>query len=118
VSPRTPDAAPLTEVAWQILLALAEGPRHGYAILLDVEERTGGRLSLLPGSLYRALHRLSGQGWVRETEAPTLSAGGGRRHVFELTPAGRRAAEQETHRLAESVRTARERGLAAEGDPG
>ena len=50
---------PLTPVAFEILLALAEDPRHGYDIMLEIERRTAGRVSLNPGTLYRALDRRS-----------------------------------------------------------
>ena len=54
----SPDSfLPLTAVSFEILLALAEGGRHGYDIMLEIERRTGGRVSLNPGTLYRALDR-------------------------------------------------------------
>jgi DNA-binding PadR family transcriptional regulator len=102
---------PLTEVVWEVLLALAEGERHGYAILVDVERRTGGRLDLLPGSLYRALHRLRQDRLVEEVEGREEAAGDARRRVYRLTGLGRRVAAAEARRLAGKVAEARLRGL-------
>jgi DNA-binding PadR family transcriptional regulator len=102
---------PLSEVAWEILLALAGEERHGYAILLEVERRTRGRLQLLPGSLYRALHRMREQGLLEESDAP--DAEDPRRRVFRLTELGRRTASAEARRLAEAARAAGAAGLLA-----
>ncbi|MBL8113289.1 MAG: helix-turn-helix transcriptional regulator [Acidobacteria bacterium] len=99
---------PLTPVVLELLLSLADGERHGYAILLDVEERTGGRLRLLPGSLYRALHRLREQGLVEESDARATDE---RRQIFRLTPRGRAVAVAEARRLEDTVATARARRL-------
>lgn len=98
---------PLGEVEWEIVLALAEGPKHGYAVLLELEQRTAGP-RVLPGSLYRALQRMARRGLLA---VAVESAEGERRRVFELTPFGRRVAEAEASRLAESLRLARRRGL-------
>ena len=67
-----PDALlPLTPVAFEILLALADGERHGYSILQEVETRSGGAVSLHAGSLYRALARLLESGFIEElAESP------------------------------------------------
>ena len=100
---------PLSEVAWEILLALSADERHGYAILLEVERRTGGRLQLLPGSLYRALHRMREQGLLEEG-APG-DTGDPRRRVFRLTELGWSTAHAEARRLAEAARAAGAAGL-------
>ena len=105
---------PLSEVAWEVLLALAAEDRHGYAILLDVERRTDGRLVLLPGTLYRALHRMREQGLVDEVSEAPAAAEDPRRRVFRLTSLGRRTAAAEARRLAAGVRAARELGLLPE----
>jgi DNA-binding PadR family transcriptional regulator len=110
--------APLSEVAWELLLSLSAGERHGYAILLDVEERTGGRLRLLPGSLYRALHRLLADGWVEVVPDAAATREDSRRTVYRLTGLGRQVATLEAARLAGSLRTARQRGLLAEENRG
>lgn len=106
----------LGEVAWEILLSLAGGDKHGYSILLDVQERTGGRLRLLPGSLYRALHRLVGDGCAVEVEGAAATRHDARRRVFRLTAAGRRALAAEARRLAGKVVAARRLGIPLRAD--
>ena len=95
---------PLTPVAFEILLAVAEGERHGYDVMLDIERRTGGRISPNPGTLYRALDRLVGEGLL-------ISAGrsvdGENRRVFSLSPLGRAVAAAEAARLSDQVMAAR-----------
>jgi DNA-binding PadR family transcriptional regulator len=112
--PQDADAAPLSPVEWQILLALADGPKHGYGVLLEIEEREGERVRVLPGSLYRALHRLEKERLLAEQEAPGDDDGDQRRRVFALTSRGRRVAEAEASRLAAELRTARRKGLLVE----
>ena len=114
--PAVSSLLPLTEVVWEVLLALAEGDRHGYAVLLEVERRTGGALRLLPGSLYRALDRLRREGLVEEVAAPPAGADP-RRRVYRLTALGRRVAAGEAQRLAAKVEAARRRGLLAQETP-
>lgn len=92
----------LTEVTFYILLALYE-PRHGYAVLQFIEDRTAGRLSLGAGTLYGALNTLQEKGWI----APAGSDGG-RKKEYEVTPLGREIAEKELARLRELA------GIAAE----
>ena len=91
---------PLTPVVFEILLAVAEGDRHGYAILQGIEESTGGRMRVNPGTLYRAISRLVDSGLLVESaerEAPDL--GDGRRRYYGLTPLGLRVARAEARRL-------------------
>ena len=92
----------LTEVTFYILLALYE-PKHGYAIMQFIEEKTGARLSLGAGTLYGALSSLEEKGWI----AP-YGQTGGRRKEYLITPLGREIAEKELSRLEELVRTATE----------
>jgi DNA-binding PadR family transcriptional regulator len=99
----------LSDLAFHILLALGEGPSHGYAIGKDVEARSGGRLDPTTGALYQALRRLTDDGLIAPAEAP--EAADGRRKYFALTRQGRRAAAQEAQRLDALVRTARQRKL-------
>ena len=108
-------AAPLSEVVWEVLLALADEDRHGYAVLLEVERRTGGDLRLLPGSLYRALNRLHRDGLVEEVADRTSDDP--RRRVYRLTPRGRGVAADEARRLAAKVDAARRRGLLPQEAP-
>ena len=102
----------MTPLAFEILLALAEEERHGYAILLDIAERSGGRVRPHAGTLYRAIARLAEAGWVESSEArPVAGEEDERRHYYRLTASGRRAAAAEARRLAGQVRVARRRKL-------
>lgn len=105
---------PLTPVAFEILLALAEGPRHGYDVLLAVERRTEGRLSPNPGTLYRALDRLLGRGLLEVSEEPV--EGRDPRRVFHLSRLGARVAEAEAGRLLDQIGAARARGVLGASD--
>ena len=95
---------PLTAVSFEILLALADGARHGYDVMTAIEERTGGRVSLNPGTLYRALDRLLNDGLL---EAGARRVGGADRRVFKLSRLGVRVAAAEADRLAGQVSAAR-----------
>ena len=76
-----------------ILLAVLEpGPLHGYAIMEALRLRSGGQVDLPTGTVYPALHRLERAGLV---EATWSQAGGWRRRVYDLTPAGRRSLDTE-----------------------
>jgi DNA-binding PadR family transcriptional regulator len=99
---------PLTAVSFEILLALADGPRHGYDVMAAIEERTNGRISLNPGTLYRALDRLLQQGLL---EAAERRVGTNNRRVFKLSRLGGRVAAGEARRLADQVSAARVRRL-------
>jgi DNA-binding PadR family transcriptional regulator len=104
--------APLEPHWFQILLALADRDLHGLAVMNDVLERTGGRMRLWPGMLYRALGRLADIGLVTEIEPPDdAPTGGGRPRFFRITTAGRRACAAEAERLAGFVAVARRKKL-------
>jgi DNA-binding PadR family transcriptional regulator len=75
-----------------LLAALEPGPRHGYAIMEVLRAGSGGQFDLPTGTVYPALHRLERAGLV---QAAWSEAGGRRRRVYELTPAGRRALDTE-----------------------
>jgi DNA-binding PadR family transcriptional regulator len=85
---------PLTPAVFHILLALAEGPLHGYAIMQSVEESAGTAMG--PGTIYGTLERLEACGYVKEVAAPRSD----RRRTFALQPAGRTALQDEGRRLA------------------
>jgi DNA-binding PadR family transcriptional regulator len=106
---RSESALPLTPIAFEILLALAGEPRHGYAILLAVESRLKGRLPLRTGTLYRALARLVEDGFIEEIDDE--SGGDSRRRVYRMSKRGRIIARAETERLADQVAAARNRKL-------
>lgn len=95
---------PLTPVAFEILLALAEGERHGYEVMLEIERRSAGRISPNPGTLYRALDRLVEEGLLTTA---VRSLDGESRRLFSLTPLGRAVAAAEAARLSDQVLAAR-----------
>ena len=104
---------PLPTAAFHILLALADADRHGYGIIQEVEERTGGELRLSAGTLYRSIQRMLEQGLlveVRERPAPELDDE--RRRYYRITPFGTEVARAETRRLARLVKLARATGFA------
>ena len=96
---------PLTPVVFEILLALADGDRHGYGIMLEVEQRTDGMIKLGPGTLYGSIKRMLGSGLIAEvTGRPSENE---RRRYYRLTSHGRQTAAAEADRLARQVRQAR-----------
>jgi DNA-binding PadR family transcriptional regulator len=101
---------PLPPVTFHILVALSGGDRHGYAILQDVEARTGGELRIQPGTLYRSIQRMLEQGLIAESRVRP-DEDDERRRYYLLTPFGREVAEAEARRLAQMVRLARAAGL-------
>jgi DNA-binding PadR family transcriptional regulator len=99
---------PVPSAAFQILLALAGGVLHGYAIMRQVEEQTNGRMRLGPGTLYSSIQALLEEGFIVEVESSAVSsAGGERRRFYRLTSAGRKLARAEAERLADLLRVAR-----------
>ena len=98
---------PLTPVAFEILLSLAEEERHGYHIMQSVERRTDGRISLHAGTLYRALARLVDAGLIEELDERPDPATDERRRYYHLTSFGREVAHAEAVRLDSQVRAAR-----------
>jgi DNA-binding PadR family transcriptional regulator len=104
---------PLPPVTFHILLALAEEDRHGYAIIQDVERRTGGELRLEAGTLYRSIHRMLEQGLIDETRSrPTPELDDERRRYYRITKFGVEVARAEARRLAQLVKLARKSGFA------
>ena len=105
------EVLPLTPVALNVLLALADGERHGYGIMLEVRERTGGRMRLGPGTLYGAIKRLKEGGAIEESGTrPDPAADDERRCYYRLTGFGRGILAAEVERLDELVRAARRKG--------
>jgi DNA-binding PadR family transcriptional regulator len=106
---------PLQAATFHILMALAEDDRHGYAIIQNVAERTGGELKLSPGTLYRSIQRMLEQGLIMETrERPAPEEDDERRRYYRITPFGVSVARAETRRLNELVKLARSSGFAPE----
>lgn len=107
-----PDRTALQPAAFHILLALADGDRHGYAIIQEVAARTGGTVRLSAGTLYRSIQRLLEQGLVEEVrQRPAPELDDERRRYYRITAAGRAAARAETERLAALLKLARGRGF-------
>ncbi len=102
---------PLGELAFHILLALGAAPSHGYAIGLEIEERSGGRLRPTTGALYQALKRLRDDGVIELDRAAAKTSPDARRKYFHLTKLGRDVAAAEARRLDALVTTARARHL-------
>ena len=99
---------PLTPVVFNILLALADGEKHGYAIMQEVEEATDGRMLMGPGTLYGSLDRMTKSGYIEETDRREVAASEDkRRRYYRLSQFGRRVLRAEALRLAQSVRLAR-----------
>lgn len=97
----------LTEPAFFVLTALVDGPRHGYGIVGEVDELSGGRVELRVGTLYGVLERLVDQGLV-ELDRDEVHQGRLRRY-YQLTESGRRALAEEAERQAANARVARQR---------
>ena len=105
--PRTVDhLLPLKPKILHVLLALADGPRHGYAIMQDVAARSGGQVRIWPASLYGMLRELDELDWIAES-AVRPTEDDERRRYFALTPLGARVLKAEVRRLEAIVDHAR-----------
>ena len=102
---------PLPPATLHILLSLAEGERHGYGIIQDVEARTAGELRMSAGTLYRSIARMVEQGLITEVSNRRTRVEDERRRYYRLTPFGTAVARAEVRRLSHLVRDARARGL-------
>lgn len=112
-TPEPHELLPLPVATFHILVALAESDRHGYAIMQEVAERTGGQTRLNPGTLYTTLRRLLEQGLIVELDSREVDGGHDeRRRHYRLTSFGRRVAQLELARLGELVTLGRRAGLA------
>ena len=98
---------PLSEAALYILLSLAPSPKHGYAILKDVQDLSEGRVVFSTGTLYGALKRFLDEGWIERAEEPAPDETGHPRKAYALTRLGRRILEAEMGRLRALVKAAR-----------
>lgn len=109
------DALPLTEATTFIMLSLAGEPKHGYAIMKDVESLSDERVTLSTGTLYGALSRLLDDGWIArcEEEAEEHNTPGRPRKTYMLTQVGRRVLDAEIARLDAVVSAANLRAAGA-----
>lgn len=104
--------SPLTPAVFHILLAIADGEKHGYGIMQEVSARTGGKVVLGPGTLYGTINRMLEAGLIEESgERGDPALGDERRRYYRITRAGRRAAVAEAERLHELLRVARAKRL-------
>jgi DNA-binding PadR family transcriptional regulator len=104
ISSRSPESLlPLTPALFHVLLSLADGDKHGYAILKEVESRTGGEVVLSTGTLYGIIKRSLAEGLIRESRAGSDE----RRTAYRLTPFGRKVAVAEAERLRGMVAAAK-----------
>ena len=97
---------PLREPTFLILLSLSPGPKHGYAILKEVESLSEGRVKLSTGTLYGAIERLLDQDWIRRVDDPIPNGTNRKRKAYELTEAGRKALNAEIARMRKLVNVA------------
>jgi DNA-binding PadR family transcriptional regulator len=103
---------PLTPAVFHILLALADGERHGYGVIKEVDARTEGRVRLGPGTLYGSIKRMLAEGMIEESgERPDPELDDERRRYYRLTKFGRRVAVAEAERLSRLVASARAKRL-------
>lgn len=105
------DKLPLTEATFCILLSLVPGPKHGYAIMKDVQALSDQRVTLSTGTLYGALKRLLDQGAISRVDTPAPDELRRVAKAYLLTGRGRRMLEAETARLETLVRTAHARAV-------
>jgi len=99
---------PLKPVAFQVLLSLSEGERHGYGITQDIAARTSAKMRLEPGNLYRSLKAMLDDRLIEESEKrPAPDLDDERRRYYRITPLGRKVARAEMARLEAMVAEAR-----------
>jgi DNA-binding PadR family transcriptional regulator len=96
-----PGSRPLTEPVLLILMSLADQPRHGYALLRDIEGLSKGRVRLSTGTLYGAIRRLLDDRWIERFDQPDTSRD---KQAYRLTPAGRRQLQAELNRMKDLTR--------------
>jgi DNA-binding PadR family transcriptional regulator len=105
---RDPDALlPLTPVMFHVLLSLSDADRHGYAILKEVSERTGGSVALSTGTLYGLIKRALAEGLIVESRRrPRADEDDERRRYYRLTEFGSKVVTAEARRLEQLVASA------------
>jgi len=114
---RADGSGPPSAAVLSILFALGEQSLHGYAIMKEVEERTDGRVSLLPSSLYATLKRMRDEGLIEEADGSVDSGPGRPRRSYRMTAEGRALAAREAERLSAMLDLASASGLASDPPP-
>jgi DNA-binding PadR family transcriptional regulator len=107
----TPEAKPLSEPVLLILTSLAAHPRHGYALIQDIQLLSAGRVRMSTGTLFGALRRLLEDGWIQRFEQEDTSR---QKQAYRLTGAGRRQLELELDRMKQLTRAGLARLRASE----
>jgi DNA-binding PadR family transcriptional regulator len=101
------DFLPLTPAVFNILLALADGEKHGYAIMQEVENNTDGQVKMGPGTLYGSIKRMLAAGMIEESgERPDPEMDDQRRRYYQLSGLGERVLRAEAERLAAQIAVA------------
>ena len=110
---RSPESfTPLTPPVFHLLLAVADGARHGYEIIKEIERRSGGGVVLSTGTLYAAIKRLLANGMLEETDqGMNVVNEDDRRRYYRLTPFGRKVTKAEVARMIQLIRIADEKRL-------
>ncbi len=107
-APLPENLLPMTPAMFNILLALADGEKHGYAIMLEVEENTHGAVKMGPGTLYGSIKRMLASGLIEESdERPDPVLDDERRRYYRLSGLGQRALRLEAERLEQQLSVAR-----------
>jgi DNA-binding PadR family transcriptional regulator len=106
-----PAGRPLTEAVLLILLSLADKPRHGYALMKDIETLSAGRVRMTTGTLYGALRRLLEDAWIERFDQEDTSR---EKQAYRLTSLGRRQMAGELDRMKQLTRAAAARLRARE----
>jgi DNA-binding PadR family transcriptional regulator len=101
---------PMAPAVFQILIALADQPLHGYGIMLDIAERSEGKVKLSPGTLYGSIKQMLEDAWIEEVPS-RATADDERRRYYRLTREGREAARQEMARISALLNHARQTSL-------
>ena len=98
---------PLTPAVFHILLALADGEKHGYAIMKDVEAQTSGQIKMGPGTLYGSIKRMLAAGLIEESgQRPDPAMDDERRRYYRLTGLGQKVVNAESQRMVDLVKVA------------
>jgi DNA-binding PadR family transcriptional regulator len=109
---------PLPASEFQILLALADRERHGYAIMQEVVRRSGGAVRLGPGTLYGSIKRMLAAGLIEESdERPAAARDDERRRYYRITALGKRVATADARRMERLVTAARAKRLLGRPEP-